>query len=315
VYRKRKLNIETMEKPAIRDNEILVNVHAATVTPSDIVGMGSLSAVRFLRSAKPKHAIPGVEFSGTVEAVGKNVILYKPGDMVLGSSGVYGAWADYLCVPEEGVLISKPDSLSHSEAACLCDGALTALNFLRDQAHVSKGQSVLINGASGAVGTYAVQLAFFFGAQVTGACSAANAELVKSLGARSVIDYTKEDFTASGQTYDIVFDAVGKSSYAHCERSLKPDGIYMTTVPSPGVLLKTMTTKRSGGKRAIFSATGLKKRTVRMQGLRFLKKLAEEGKLKSVLDRRYPLEQASEAYSYVAGGHKKGNVVLAVQDI
>jgi NADPH:quinone reductase-like Zn-dependent oxidoreductase len=314
VYRNHRLNVETIEKPEIKDNEILVRVRAATVTPSDIVGMGSLPVIRFLTSARPRYAIPGVEFSGNVVAVGNSVTLFKPGDEVLGSSGVYGAWAEYICIREGSVLVPKPKNLSFGEAACLCDGALTAYNFLKNHADIKKGQSVLINGASGAVGTYAVQLAAYFGAKVTGVCSAANAELVKSLGARSVTDYTKEDFTASGKTYDVIFDAVAKSSYARCERSLKPSGIYMTTIPTPGMLVKTQLTKNSSGKRAVFSATGLSKRSARIDALHFLTELAEKGALKTVIDRKYALEQLPQARDYVAKGHKRGNVIIAVRD-
>jgi len=183
------------------------------------------------------------------------------------------------------------------------------LTFLRDKAHIRQGQKVLINGASGAVGSYAVQLAKYFGTEVTGVCSAANVALVKSLGADQVIDYAKADFTKNGQSYDVIFDAVGKSSFSRCKDSLTQKGVYLSTVPTLGIILQMLRTLKSKGKKAIFAATGLEQNK---ENLNFLKSLAEEGRIRPVIDRRYPLEQTAEAHRYVDLGHKKGNVVITM---
>jgi NADPH:quinone reductase-like Zn-dependent oxidoreductase len=221
-----------------------------------------------------------------------------------------GGQAEYICLPEDGPLALKPANMNYEEAAGVPDGALGALNFLRDAAKIRSGQSVLINGASGSVGTYAVQLAVYFGAEVTGVCSTANVELVKSLGAHKVIDYTKEDFTRNGQTYDIVFDAVGKSSFSRCKNSLTPRGVYVTTVPTPDFLLGMLLTSKSRGKKAAFVAPGLRSSSDKAKDLTFLKEVIEAGRIRSVIDRRYPLEQIVAAHRYVEQGHKKGNVVI-----
>lgn len=307
------LTLKEVEKPVVRDNEVLVKILAATVTPSDIEGMGLVLISRPFRNFSRQHeAIPGVEFAGVIEATGKAVRQYKAGDQVFGSAGTsFGAWAEYICLPEDGALAPMPSTMSFSEAAGLCDGALTALHFLLNKAKIANGQSVLINGASGSVGTYAVQLAKYFGCNVTGVCGTGNIELVKTLGADRVIDYTKENIARSRQTYDIIFDAIGKSSYAQCKMLLKPGGTYLTTVPSPAIFLQMLWTRMRGGKKAVFTATGLAKRGIRIKALHLIRALAETGKLTSVVDRRYPLEQISEALRYVAQGHKKGNVILS----
>ena len=307
------LPLREVEKPVARDNEVLIKIRAATVTPSDIEGMGFVLISRLFRGFSKRHeAIPGVEFAGVIEAAGKTVRQYKAGDQVFGSAGTsFGAWAEYICLPEDGVLALMPSTMNFDEAAGLCDGALTALHFLLNQAKMANQQSVLINGASGSVGTYAVQLAKCSGCDVTGVCGAGNVGLVKALGANRVIDYTKEDFTRSGQTYDIIFDAVGKSSFAQCKSLLKHGGIYLTTVPSPAIFLQMLRTGMRGGKKAIFTATGLAKRGVRIKALQLIGELAQTGKLTSAVDRRYPLEQISEALRYVEQGHKKGNVIIS----
>jgi NADPH:quinone reductase-like Zn-dependent oxidoreductase len=202
--------------------------------------------------------------------------------------------------------------MTYEEAAAVPNGALTALPFLRDKGNIQSGQKVLINGASGAVGTSAVQLAKYFGAEVTGVCSTTNLELVKSLGADRVIDYTKEDFTQTGETYDIIFDAVGKSSFSRCKSSLKPEGIYLTTVPSLAIFPQMLWTSMVGGKKARIAFTGLRPASEKTEVLLFLNEIIEAGEYESVIDRRYPLEQIAEAHRYVETGHKKGNVVIAV---
>ncbi|MGF7047342.1 NADPH:quinone reductase-like Zn-dependent oxidoreductase [Paenibacillus sp. DS2015] len=267
--------------------------------------------VRFVYGfRKPKYPILGVELAGEIESVGKDVTLFKKGDQVFGiSPNSFGTHAQYMCLPEDKPLIIKPTNATYEESVGVCDGALTALIFLRDTANIQHGQKVLIYGASGAVGAYAVQLARYFGAAVTGVCSNRNLELVKSLGADNVIDYTQEDFTQGGQTYDVIFDAVGKRSFSQCKGSLKQKGIYLSTVPTLGTLLQMLWTAKFSSKKAIFTASGLKQSK---ENLVFLKELFEAGKIQSVIDRRYRLEQTAEAHRYVEQGHKKGNVVITV---
>jgi NADPH:quinone reductase-like Zn-dependent oxidoreductase len=236
---------------------------------------------------------------------------FRVGDQVFASSGAsLGAHAEYICLPEDGAMATKPVNMTFEEAAAVSEGGLTALPFLRDKGKIERGQTVLINGASGAVGTSAVQLAKYFGAVVTGVCSTTNVELVRSLGADEVIDYTREDFTGSGRAYDIIFDAVGKNSFLRCRGALKPGGIYLTTVPTPAIALQMLWTSRVGSKRAVFAATGLRPAKEKAKDLLFLKELCEAEALKPVIDRRYPMEQAADAHRYVETGHKKGHVVI-----
>jgi NADPH:quinone reductase-like Zn-dependent oxidoreductase len=249
-----------------------------------------------------------------VEATGKQVRRYKAGDRVFGSAGTkFGAWAEYICLPEDGVMAQIPSNMTFDGAAGICDGALTALHFLMNKAKMNKGQSVLINGASGSVGTYAVQLAKSMQCSITGVCSASHAELVRSLGADRVIDYHKEDFTRNGQTYDIVFDAAAKSTFRQCKQILKPKGIYLTTVPSPGIMLAMLLTRFGGGKMALLTAAGLAKRGVKVKAISLIRELIQAGKLTSVVDRHYPLEQISEALRYVGQGHKQGSVLISAE--
>ena len=224
---------------------------------------------------------------------------------------LFGAYAEYKCMPENGALAIKPVNLSYEEAASVPNGALTALPFLRDKGKIQSGQTVLIYGASGSVGAAAVQLARYYGAEVTGVCSTANLEWVKSLGADQVIDYTQEDFTENGKTYDIIFDTVGKRSFSECKGSLTDEGIYLATVPTPVMMLQALWPAKSG-KKAKFVAAGLRSASEKIKDLVFLTELIEAGKIKAVIDRSYPLEQAAEAHRYVEQGHKKGNVVITV---
>jgi NADPH:quinone reductase-like Zn-dependent oxidoreductase len=240
------------------------------------------------------------------------VTRFKPGDQVFGFD-MFGAYAEYKCMPENGALAIKPANISYEEAASVPNGALTALPFLRDKGKIQSGQAVLIYGASGSVGTAAVQLAKYYGAEVTGVCSTTNLEWVKSLGADQVIDYTREDFTENGKTYDIIFDTVGKISFSECKDSLKDEGIYLTTVPTPVIMLQALLTAKSGGKKVKFMAAGLRPAREKIKDLIFLTELIEAGKIKPVIDRRYPLEQIADAHRYVEQGHKKGNVVITVE--
>ncbi|OXS58068.1 NAD(P)-dependent alcohol dehydrogenase [Cohnella sp. CIP 111063] len=306
------LRLQEVEKPVPKSNEVRIKVRAGTVGPSDCAFRKSDPLlIRFIYGfRKPKYSILGAELAGEVESVGAGVASFKAGDQVFGlSAKTFGVYAEYMCLPEAAPLIVKPAGLTYEEAVAVCDGALTALTFLRDKAKVRSGQRVLINGASGAVGIYAVQLAKHYGAEVTGVCSAANAELVKTMGADRVIDYGKEDFTASGQTYDVIFDAVGKRTYGQCKRALTPKGIYLSTVPSASILFNMLRTAASGGRKAIFATAGLMQNK---ENLAFISELCDTGALRPVIDRRYPLEQTAEAHRYVDTGRKKGNVVIVI---
>lgn len=305
------IQIKEVIKPTPKDDEILVKIFETIVTPTDIATRsGNPFIVRFFSGLTKPNSIPGSDLAGIVEAVGKDVTLFKKGDRVFGAISPHtGAHAQYICLPETGTVTTLPTHVTYEETAGMCDAAMTALSFLRDEVHIQNGQKVLINGASGSVGSFAVQLAKHFGANVTGVCSGTNVALVKSLGADAVIDYTKEDFTKTSQTYDIIFDAVGKSSFSRCKGALKPGGIYLTTVPSLGIILQMVWTSMVGSKKAKFAATGLKQSK---EKLNFLKELIATGALTSVIDKRYPLTQIAEAHRYVEKGHKKGNVVITM---
>jgi NADPH:quinone reductase-like Zn-dependent oxidoreductase len=303
------LHIEEVKKPAPKANEVLIRIYATTVAAEDPLMRASPGLNGFLKPTKP---ILGFYLAGEIEAVGKEVTRFQTGDQVYGNTGLglLGAYAEYICMPEDGALASKPARMSYEEAAAIPNGALTALPFLRDAANIQSGQKVLIIGASGAVGTSAVQLAKYFGAQVTGVCSTVNVELVKSLGADQVIDYTNQDFTQNGERYDIIFDTVGKSSFAHCKGSLTATGVYLATVPTPAIVLGMAWTSIFGGQKVRFATTGLRSASAKTKDLIFINGLIETGQLKAVIDRCYPLERMAEAHRYVATGRKKGNVVI-----
>ena len=303
------LHLINVEKPAPKDNEVLIRIFASTVTKEE---PGMRKSPGFNGLIKPKNPILGEEFAGEIESIGQNASLFKKGDRVYGITD-FGAHAEYLCLPEDKALVIMPKNLTYEEAAAIPNGVLTALPFLRDKANIQSGQKILINGASGAVGTAAVQIAKCFGAEITGVCSTTNLELVKSLGANKVIDYTKEDFTKSGQTYDIIFDTVGKTSFSRCKSSLKQGGVYLATVPTLAILLQMLWTSIIGRKKVIFAATGLRSASEKVKVLVFFKELIESGKIISVIDRLYPLEQIAEAHRYVEAGHKKGNVVITME--
>jgi len=262
---------------------------------------------------RPIQPILGAEFAGEIVAVGKGVTLFAEGDHVFGSTGTaFGCYAEYVCVPEDGFLAKKPGNLTYEEAAPVC-GALAAWNFLKDKARIQGGQKVLINGASGSVGTAAVQIARYIGAEVTGVCSTKNLELVRSLGADKVVDYTKEDFTKTGETYDVIFDLTSESSFSRCKRSLAQNGVYLSAVLRLPILLQMLWTSKIGSKKAMFSATGLRPVPKRLAFLKELIELIEAGKLRTVIDRRYTLEHTADAHQYVEEGHKRGNVVITVE--
>lgn len=286
------LQLREVEKPTPKPDEVLIKIRVATVTQGDLT-LRRLPGVMFLamRLLMGMHQkkIPGTEFSGEIEAVGESVGRFSPGDRVFGSTGLTsaGSYAEYVCLPETAALVSKPSSLSYELAAAIPVGGTTALYFLR-QAKIQPEQKVLIHGASGSVGTYAIQLAKHYGAEVTGVCSTRNVPLVRSLGADHVIDYTQGDFVVGGENYHVIFDAAGKTSLDMCQKALAPEGTFVSV------------------------QKGLARGSA--EDLALLSELAEAGELSPEIDREYPLEQAAEAHRYVEAGHKAGNVVLKVQD-
>ncbi len=304
------LELKEVEKPIPKDNEVLIKVKATTVTPMDWrFRNGKTVIARFmtgLLKPKPSYRVLGVEYAGEVEAMGKRVTRFKPGNQVYGGGPPPGAHAEYNCMPEDRVGI-KPNNMSFEEAAGVTFGAGCALLFLRDYGHIKSGDKVLVNGASGGVGIFGVQLAKLFGAEVTGVSSTTNLEMVESLGADMVIDYTKEDFTRNGETYDIIFDAVGKRSFSQCKNSLSQNGIYLSTVATVPLLLQMLWTSKLGGKKAKFGMP-----VYQPDDLDFLKDAIEAGKIRTVIDRTYPLSDIAEAHRYAEQGHVKGKIVITV---
>lgn len=308
------LQLKEVEKPIPKDNEIRIRIFTVAVATEDpLQRKGKPYFARIIIGfTKPKKSILGTEFAGEIDAVGKDVKLFKKGDQVFGSTGSnFGCYAEYVCIPEEGLLSIKPPNITHEEATPVCS-ALTAWNFLRTKANIQSGQKILINGASGSVGSAAVQIAKVFGAEVTGVCSTANLEMVKSLGADSVIDYSNENFTKNGQTYDIIFDVASKSAFSQCKNSLKQKGIYLNPVLKLSILLQMFWTSMFNSKKVMFSATGLRPLPERLANLKELIKLFEDGKLKTIIDKSYQLEQIVEAHRYVESGQKRGNVMINV---
>lgn len=305
------LQLRDVEKPIPNENEILIRIIATAVNSGDwrLRKPDPFLARLFTGLTKPTKKILGVVLSGEVEAIGKNVTRFKIGDHVFGSTGMsLGAYAEYKCLPENTLLAMKPTNITHIEAATIPFGGTTALYFLK-KADITRGQTVLIYGASGAVGTAAVQLAKYFGAEVTGVCSSANVDMIQSLGADFVIDYTKDDFTKNGKTYDVIFDTVGKLSYANTLKSLHRKGTLILGAAGLSQMLQALWTSLTSSKRAFSGPISEK-----AEDVNFLREMIEAGKMKAVIDRTYPLEQMVDAHRYVEAGHKKGNVAIRVQE-
>lgn len=308
------LQLREVAKPVPKANEVLIKVHAATATAAGLLGRKGepLFSRLFTGLSKPKKDILGTELAGEIVEVGKEVTRFKVCDQIFGHAGLStGTYAEFVCLPEDAALVQKPNAVSYEEAAAVIEGGLTALHFLRGKGKVQPGCKVLINGASGAVGTASVQLAKHFGAVVTGVCSTSNLALVKSLGADRVIDYIKEDFTQNDQSYDIIFDTVGKSSFSRCKRSLTQNGVYLDAGKASTVFPMVWTSV-FGSKKAVVKATYVRPARAITRDLNMLKKLIEASKIHPVIDRYYPLEKIAEAHRYVETGRKKGNVVITL---
>jgi NADPH:quinone reductase-like Zn-dependent oxidoreductase len=306
------LRIKEAAKPVPRDNEVLIKIYSTTVTAVDsIFRQGNQFFARLATGVtKPKNQILGAEFSGEVETAGKDVKLFKPGDYIFGACE--GTHCEYICLPEDAAIVEKPSNMNFNEAAAVPYGTLTALPFLRDSGKIKSDKKVLIIGASGSVGSYAVQLAKYFGAEATGVCSTSNLEMVKSIGADKTIDYTKENFTSSGEKYDIIFDAVGRSSFSSCKNSLTRNGIFLTAAISTAILFQMLWTSKLSSKKAQITFTGLRSAGDKAKDLVLIKELIESGKIKAIIDKIFPLEQIAEAHHYVDQGHKKGNIVITI---
>jgi NADPH:quinone reductase-like Zn-dependent oxidoreductase len=308
------LQLQEVEKPIPKNNELLIRVYTVLVGIEDPMhrkGKPYFARI-FIGLIKPKKTILGTEFCGEIEKVGKDVKLFKKGDRVFGVTGSgFGCYAEYMCMPEDGLLLKKPQKLTKEEAAPIC-GALAAWNFLKAIANIQSGQKILIYGASGSIGSAAVQIAKVFGAEVTGVCSSSNLEMVKSLGADKVIDNTIDDFTKNGLKYDVILDVSGKPSSFRFNNSLNDKGFYLTIYPTVSILLKTYRTSLFNGKRVVFSATGLKPVSDRLIFLKEVTKLFNEGRLKTVIDRSFQLEQMAEAHRYVEKGLERGNVIVTM---
>ena len=308
------LQLREVEKPTPRDNEVLIRVYAATVTKGDCE----------LRSLKlpllwklllrigfgiraPRKKILGQELSGEIELVGTTVKLFKKGEQVFANTGLHlGAYAEYDCLPETGLIATKPTNITYEEAAAVPVGGLHSLQYLK-KANIQSGQKILINGAGGSIGTVAVQLAKYYGAEVTGVDSAEKLDMLRSIGADHVIDYAREDFTKNGEKYDVIFDTVGKSSYSRSLRSLKGNGFYLLGNPDLLQMIRARWTSRRSSRRVVG-----RMEPYMTEDLIFLKELIEDGKIRSVIDRRYPLEETVEAHRYVDTGQKTGNVVITI---
>jgi len=308
------LQLKEIEKPVPKNKELLIRVYTVLVgieDPMQRKGRPYFARV-FVGFTKPNKPILGTEFCGEIEEVGKDVKQFKKGDLVFGATGArFGCYAEYMCMPEAGFLSIKPTNMTNEEAAPVC-GALAAWNLLKAIANIQSGQKVLIYGASGSIGSAAVQIAKVFGAEVTGVCSPSNMEMVKSLGADYVIDNTEADFTKNGLTYDVILDVSGKPSSLQFKNALIKKGFFLTTYPTISILFQTLWTSMFNGKKVVFSATGLKPVSERLAFLKEIITLFNEEKLRTIIDQSFQLEQMIEAHRYVEKGFEKGNVVVTI---
>ena len=316
------LQLQDVAKPIPKEDEVLIKIYATTVTTGDCELRSlklplyfSLPMRIYVGFRKPTRiTIPGMELAGEIESAGKGVKIFKEGDQVFGTTGFsMGAYAEYVCLPEEsevteGVLAIIPANLTYEQATAIPVGGLEALHFIR-KSNIQSGQKILINGAGGSIGTFAVQIAKYYGAEVTAVDSVGKLEMLSSIGADQVVDYSQEDFTKSGESYDVIFDVVGKSSFSGSIRSLKPNGRYLLANPGLSQMARGRWTSMISSKKVIFGAAIHK-----TEALIFLKKLIEAGKINPVIDRSYPMEQIAEAQRYVETGQKKGNVVITIKN-
>ena len=304
------LELKEVDKPVPKDNEVLVKIHSTTVTPMDWrFRSGKNFFARLIMSGllKPRNPILGIELSGEITEIGLNVKLFKGTEQIFAATKG-GGYAEYICLPEN-MAVKKPSNMTYEEASSVPFGATTAYHFLVKAGKIKKGQKVLVNGASGGVGIFAVQLAKYFGAEVTGVCSTTNLEMVRFLGVDKVIDYTKEDFTRNNETYDIIFDVVGKNSFPKCKKILNKKGIYLTTEITFSIVFQMLSTSITGGKKAKFTMPPFPP----VDYLKILKGIIEERKLKTVIGERYPLSEIVEAHKYAEKGHAKGKVVITLE--
>ncbi|MDH4473259.1 MAG: NAD(P)-dependent alcohol dehydrogenase [Fluviicola sp.] len=307
------LQLQTLKTPSPKANEILIRNYVTNVTAADIMMRTGLPKIGrlYLGLTKPKQPVLGFDFAGEIVAIGEAVTTFRIGDKVFGGTTKLGCYAEYVCVNQEDVITTIPENCSYEQAAPIASSANTVLNFLKGLAQIKANDRILINGASGGLGTYAVQYAKFVGAEVTGVCSSVNVALVQSLGADYVIDYTQEDFTKNRQHYDIIFDTVGKRSFSECKQSLSPTGTYLSSVIGLPLVLRSLVQAIFGKQKVKFSATGALPVKKRLAYLLEIREIMATGHLKSVIDRSYSLENLAQAHQYVEGGHKKGNVVVS----
>ncbi|MCR9066036.1 MAG: NAD(P)-dependent alcohol dehydrogenase [Cytophagales bacterium] len=307
------LKLREVDLPAIKPTEVLIKVAVSSATTADGMMLSGKPFITrlFVGLTKPKYPIPGTGFAGVVHAKGSEVSKFKVGDKVFGETTLgFSTNAEFLAVPENGVILPMPETMQYTEAASFGDGHVTSYNFLTNIYKLKASERILIIGASGALGTAAVQIAKYKGAHVTGVCSSKNKGLVKSLGADEIIDYTVEDFTNSTETYDVIFDTLGKTTFKACQKILNPHGHYLSPVIGVSVLFQMMKTSLFGSKKVLFHATGTNSENKLRAMLEEVTEIFKSGKLKTVIDRQYPLEKLAEAYTYIAKGHKKGNVII-----
>jgi len=309
------LKVKEVPTPSPKKNEVLLKIHATAVNNTDPVfrkGKPFISRI-FTGLLKPKYIIPGDVLAGEIMVIGKNVTRFKIGDRVYGyTTETLGAHAEYICLSDNSAITIIPENISYEEAAGIVDGGHTALVFLRDKGEIGNKKKILIYGASGSVGTAAVQLSNAYGAEVTGVCSTKNIEMIKSLGVKRAIDYTKNDFTQENIEYDIIFDTVAKKSFSQCKNVLTENGIYLTTFPTLSILFKGLFQSKRKGKRAFFVAAGMKPVNEKIINLQYLSELIKNKKIKTVINKRYSMDEVAEAHRYVETGHKKGNVIINV---